>query len=168
MPEQAKCCFPPVVDAHTRVLILGSLPGDASLQAAQYYAHPRNQFWRLLEQVLQQPLLELPYPQRLGCLQEQGIGLWDVVAQAQRPGSLDADIRAASHNDLTALCASLPQLQALAFNGATAARIGLKQVHGHARLLQVLTLPSSSPAHTMSFAQKLEQWLPLRHVLNVR
>lgn len=165
MTDVAKTCFPPVVDAHTRLLILGSLPGDASLQAAQYYAHPRNQFWRLLEQVLQQPLIALPYAQRLACLQARGVGLWDVVAQAQRQGSLDTAIRAASHNDLSTLCMGLPQLQALAFNGATAARIGSKQLHGQAALLQCLTLPSSSPAHTMPFAQKLEKWLPLRSVL---
>lgn len=165
MAELAKTCFPPVVDAHTRLLILGSLPGDVSLQAAQYYAHPRNQFWRLLEQVLQQPLIALPYAQRLCCLQARGIGLWDVVAQAQRQGSLDTAIRAASHNDLTTLCMGLPQLQALAFNGATAARIGSKQLQGEASLLQLLTLPSSSPAHTMPFEQKLIQWLPLRSVL---
>ncbi|NWK79933.1 DNA-deoxyinosine glycosylase [Aquitalea sp. LB_tupeE] len=165
MTELAKTCFPPVVDARTRLLILGSLPGDASLQAAQYYAHPRNQFWRLLEQVLQQPLMALPYAQRLACLQARGVGLWDVVAQAQRQGSLDTAIRAASHNDLTTLCKDLPQLQALAFNGATAARIGSKQLLGDASLLRLLTLPSSSPAHTMPFEQKLTQWLQLRHVL---
>ncbi|WP_239688587.1 DNA-deoxyinosine glycosylase [Aquitalea magnusonii] len=106
MSDSAKSCFPPVVNAQTRLLILGSLPGDASLRAAQYYAHPRNQFWRLLGELLDDDLPGLDYPSRLAALQQHGIGLWDVVAQARRPGSLDAAIRDLSPNDLPALCAS--------------------------------------------------------------
>lgn len=116
-------CFAPVVNADTRVLILGSLPGVASLAAQQYYAHPRNQFWPLLATVLGQPgLPALDYPQRLAHLQAHGVGLWDVVAQAQRRGSLDTAIRAAQRNDLARLVASLPALRLVAFNGATAPR----------------------------------------------
>lgn len=165
MPDIAKSCFPPVVDAHTRLLILGSLPGDASLQAAQYYAHPRNQFWRLLGEVAGQNLAVLPYAQRLSAMQSHGIGLWDVVAEARRKGSLDTAIRAASANDLTTLCAGLPGLQVIAFNGATAAGIGRRQLLALAGRLQLLDLPSSSPAYTMAYASKLAQWMQLAALL---
>ncbi|BBF85577.1 G:T/U mismatch-specific uracil/thymine DNA-glycosylase [Aquitalea magnusonii] len=166
MSDSAKSCFPAVVNPQTRLLILGSLPGDASLQAAQYYAHPRNQFWRLLGEVLGLDLPAMPYLQRLSAMQAQGVGLWDVVAEAQRRGSLDTAIRAASANDLTALCHGLPRLQAVAFNGATAAGIGRRQLAGLAGRLQLFNLPSSSPAHTMAYASKLAQWLPLREALH--
>lgn len=165
MPDVAKTCFSPVVDAHTRLLILGSLPGDASLQAAQYYAHPRNQFWRLLGEVTGQNLAVLPYAQRLSAMQLHGIGLWDVVAEARRKGSLDTAIRAASANDLTTLCAGLPGLQVIAFNGATAAGIGRRQLLALAGRLQLLDLPSSSPAYTMAYASKLAQWMQLATLL---
>ena len=85
--------FAPVVDAHTRLLILGSLPGDASLAAGQYYAHPRNGFWRLTGGVIGRDLVDLAYPQRLAALQAAGIGLWDVITTAHRTGSLDTAIR---------------------------------------------------------------------------
>ena len=101
-------CFAPVVNANTQVLILGSLPGAASLAAQQYYAHPRNRFWPLLAAVLKQPdLPALAYPARLQALLAAGVGLWDVVAQAQRRGSLDANIRDAQANPLPALIAQL-------------------------------------------------------------
>lgn len=165
MSDAAKSCFPPVVNGQTRLLILGSLPGDASLQAVQYYAHPRNQFWRLLGELLGCELVALDYPARLATLQQHGIGLWDVVAQAQRQGSLDAAIRGVSPNDLPALCASLPALRAIAFNGSTAAAIGRKQLAVMTRLPVLFDLPSSSPAYTLSYSAKLTQWLALRAAL---
>ncbi len=88
-----KVAFAPVVDAETRLLILGSLPGDASLKAAQYYAHPRNGFWPLIGGVLGEGLAALPYDERLQRLKARGVGLWDVIASAERSGSLDAAIR---------------------------------------------------------------------------
>lgn len=165
MSDIAKSCFPPVVDQYTRLLILGSLPGDASLQAAQYYAHPRNQFWHLLSAVTGQDLAALPYAQRLSAMQSHGVGLWDVVAEARRKGSLDTAIRAASANDLATLCAGLPCLQAIAFNGATAAGIGRRQLSDLIGQLQLIDLPSSSPAHTMAYASKLTQWIKLASLL---
>lgn len=153
-------CFAPVVNADTQVLILGSLPGAASLAAQQYYAHPRNQFWPLLAAVLKQPdLPALAYPARLQALLAAGIGLWDVVAQAQRRGSLDANIRDAQANPLPALIAQLPRLHTVAFNGATAARAAVQLTPYH--WLRVLPLPSSSPAHTLAFADKLAAWQAL-------
>jgi TDG/mug DNA glycosylase family protein len=154
-------CFPPVVRTDTRLLILGSLPGAMSLAAGRYYANPRNQFWHLVSAVMGQPLAPLDYEARLATLLEAGVGLWDTVAEAVRPGSLDADIRLHAASDLRGLVAGLPELRAVAFNGGTAARIGRRQLGAPDRLT-LIDLPSSSPAYTLPLAQKRERWLALR------
>lgn len=151
-----KHAFSPVVDADACLLILGSLPGDASLKAAQYYAHPRNAFWRLTGGVIGRDLAALPYVDRLDALKAAHIGLWDVIAGAERQGSLDGAIRNAEAADLINLIAGLPDLQAVAFNGKTAARIGRLSLVGTSLLL--LDLPSSSPAFTLPFADKATAW----------
>jgi hypoxanthine-DNA glycosylase len=156
-------CFPPVARPDTKLLILGSLPGVQSLAAGRYYAHPQNQFWRLIGAVIGVDLAGLPYDARLEALLERRVGLWDTVASARRPGSLDADIRLHAASDLAGLVATLPQLGAIGFNGATSARIGRKQLG--ATSLALLDLPSSSPAYTLPFPAKLERWLALRHYL---
>lgn len=102
--------FPPVVAADTHTLILGSFPGEASLAATQYYAHPRNQFWRLLGAVLDEPFAELAYEERLRRLLSHGIGVWDVLAACHREGSLDAAIRNAQPNDFASLREHSPKL----------------------------------------------------------
>jgi hypoxanthine-DNA glycosylase len=151
-----KAGFPAVVDANTRVLILGSLPGEASLAVQQYYGNPRNAFWRLMEGVLDTPLVPLAYEDRLAALRSRGVGLWDVIAQAERPGSLDAAIRDPAANDLIALIDTLSNLRGVAFNGATAARLGGRLIGDR---IPTLALPSSSPAHAArTFAQKAEAW----------
>lgn len=156
-----KTGFAPVVDANTRLLILGSLPGDASLKAGQYYGHPQNAFWRLVGGVVGHDLAALPYDERLEALKAAYVGLWDVIAGAERRGSLDADIRNAEAADLRQLIADLPALRAVAFNGATAVRIGRRSLAG-VEGLSLIDLPSSSPAHaTRSFAQKAEIWAAL-------
>ena len=160
-----KRSFPAVVDVRTRILILGSLPGEASLARGQYYAHPQNQFWSLLGTVIGAELRALDYGNRLEALLSHRIGLWDVVAEARRDGSLDGNIRDHAPNDLAALVAKLPDLRAIGFNGGTAARIGSRQLGGIARPPTLLPLPSSSPAHTRPFGEKLEDWLKLRTYL---
>lgn len=151
--------FPPVVDDRTRVLILGSLPGEASLAAGRYYAHPRNLFWRLLGAALGIDLEALAYEDRLTALLARGVGLWDTVASARREGSLDAAIRDAEEADLGNLVASLPKLRAVAFNGATAARIGLRRLAPDGDRLALLALPSSSPANAaVPYAARLDAW----------
>ncbi|BEV71039.1 DNA-deoxyinosine glycosylase [Paludibacterium sp. THUN1379] len=155
-------CFPPRVNADTRVLLLGSLPGKASLAAGRYYAHPRNQFWRLLGDLLELPLISLPYEARIDQLLAAGIGLWDVVGAAVRKGSLDADLRQVQYNDLTSLLGQLPALVAVGFNGQTAARaMPVLAASG----LALLALPSSSPAYTLSYDKKLAQWCEIRRYL---
>src|SRR3954470_14701487 len=103
-----KRSFPPPIFPETRLLVLGSLPGDRSLAAQRYYAHPQNQFWRLMSGVIGRDLVALDYEARLAALSAAQIGLWDVVASARREGSTDAAIRDHVGNDLPALAASLP------------------------------------------------------------
>lgn len=155
-----KASFPPVADERTRLLLLGSLPGEASLRAARYYAHPQNHFWLLVGALIDRDLAALPYQDRLAALREAGIGLWDVVADAARSGSLDGAIRDHRPNDLAELIESLPSLQAIGFNGATASRIGRRLIPATARLT-LIDLPSSSPAYTIGLAAKRERWLPM-------
>lgn len=159
-----KAAFDPVVDANTRLLILGSLPGDTSLAAAQYYAHPRNAFWRLAGGVIGRDLVGLSYPDRLSTLMAAGVGLWDVVASAERRGSLDAAIRNPEAADLDRLVDGLPALRAVAFNGAAAARFGRRRLTPRPHVA-LIDLPSSSPAHARPLAEKQMGWSPLAIVL---
>jgi TDG/mug DNA glycosylase family protein len=155
-------CFPPVTRPDTRLLVLGSLPGAVSLAKQRYYAHPQNQFWRLIGAVIEQDLIPLPYGERLEALLAAGVGLWDTVAAATREGSLDADIRLHEASDLAALAATLPNLKAIGFNGGASARIGRKQLAASDRFA-LIDLPSSSPAYaSLSFERKREAWLALR------
>jgi double-stranded uracil-DNA glycosylase len=157
-------CFPPVTSSDTRLLVLGSLPGAVSLARQRYYAHPQNQFWRLMEAVIGQALVALDYEARLEALLDAGVGLWDTVAKATREGSLDTNIRLHEASDLAALVERLPRLRAIAFNGGTSARIGRRELAGMTGFALV-DLPSSSPAYTLPFAAKREAWLELRDYL---
>ncbi|TRW14911.1 DNA-deoxyinosine glycosylase [Glacieibacterium frigidum] len=160
-----KASFGAVTDARTQVLILGSLPGERSLAAREYYAHPQNRFWELVGAVIDRDLRALAYAERLAALGAAGIGLWDTVATARRTGSLDSAIRDAAANDLASLVATLPALRAVAFNGATAARIGRAQLPP-APPFALVDLPSSSPAHArMSFDAKRDRWRVLAGLL---
>ena len=156
-----KRSFPPVVNSETRLLVLGSLPGEESLARARYYAHPRNQFWLLMSDVIGCDLTKLDYPDRLDALLAARVGLWDVVESASRRGSLDAQIRDHRPNRLIEVAAALPKLAAIGFNGGTAARIGRKQLAAR-NDLKLIDLPSSSPAFTLSLAEKRLRWRILR------
>ncbi|KQQ47416.1 DNA-deoxyinosine glycosylase [Duganella sp. Leaf126] len=162
---ERKQCFPPVVDANTRLLVLGSLPGEQSLAHAQYYAHKQNRFWMLISAVIGEDLVPLPYDQRLQTLLRHGVGLWDVVAEAHRHGSLDSAIRQRDDNDLPALLARHPAITAIAFNGGTAYKLGLKVLGEHATRYRIAALPSSSPAYTLAYGEKLARWSQLKDLL---
>ena len=153
-----KHSFPPVVDPEIRLLVLGSLPGERSLAERRYYAHPQNQFWRLISSAAGCDLTALPYEERLSALLAAHIGLWDVVASATRTGSSDATIRDIEGHDIAALAATLPHLRAIAFNGGTALRQGLRQMGPTAERYTIVALPSSSPLHTVGLAAKLPAW----------
>lgn len=153
-----------VVADDARLLILGSLPGDASLKAQQYYAHPQNGFWRLTGGLVGRDLGALPYSDRLEALKVSGVGLWDVIASAERSGSLDAAIRTPQAADLRGLIEGLPLLQAVAFNGATAAKLGRRVLAGIDGI-GLIDLPSSSPAHARPLSEKAQAWSILQRYL---
>ena len=149
--------MPPAGSSDARLLILGSLPGEASLRAQRYYAHPQNQFWHLLGSAIGEELAALNYDERLVRLAARGIALWDVVGEAHRPGSLDSAIRGVTPNRLAEFVATHPRLEAVAFNGKTAARLGRIALAGSGDV-RLIDLPSSSPAYTIPFADKLLLW----------
>ena len=149
--------LPPIARSDARLFILGSLPGDASLMAKRYYAHPTNQFWRLVGHAIGETLELLAYEARLHHLARRRIGLWDVIASASRPGSLDQAIRSAEHNALDRLRSDFPGVRAIAFNGAAASTAGRKLL-GAAGDVTLIDLPSSSAANTRPFAEKAAAW----------
>jgi TDG/mug DNA glycosylase family protein len=153
-----KVGLPPVACSDARLFVLGSLPGDASLAARRYYAHPTNQFWRLLGVAIGEELQPFPYDQRLKRLAERRVGLWDVIASAARRGSLDQAIRLAEHNQIEHLLHDFPHLRAIAFNGSTAAAAGRKLIGEPPPNVSLIDLPSSSAANTKSFAEKAAAW----------
>lgn len=159
--------LPPQLDTHCRVLVLGSMPGMESLQQARYYAHPRNRFWPVMAQLCGFDATQ-DYAQRLHDLQRAGVGLWDVIGQCERAGSLDASIVRGSEvpNPLHTLIPELPMLQAIACNGAAAHAAFQRWIRPalplSAAALPVLALPSTSPANAAwSLPRLLEAWGPL-------
>jgi len=160
-----KVGLPPIARPDARLFVLGSLPGDASLAARQYYAHPTNQFWRLLSAAIGEELQSLTYKERLERLGERRIGLWDVIASASRPGSLDQAIRLAEHNQVEHLLRDYPELRAIAFNGITAAAVGRRLIGNSTAPVELVDLPSSSAANTTPLAEKSTAWARLREFL---
>jgi hypoxanthine-DNA glycosylase len=156
-----KSGLPPIARSDARLFVLGSLPGDASLAARRYYAHPSNQFWRLLGSAIGEELQLLTYERRLERLGEQRVGLWDVIASASRSGSLDQAIREAEHNRIAHLLTDFAELRAIAFNGSTAASVGRKLIGDPPPHLTLIDLPSSSAANTRLFEEKARAWAVL-------
>jgi len=146
----------PILSPNTRVLVLGSFPGVASLRAQQYYGHPQNHFWKILGALWALPLPAMDYAGRVAALREHGLGVWDVYGACEREGSLDADILNAELNDFSMVLRQCPQLEAIAHNGGESFR--------HARHTEklgvpVYRLPSTSPANaSWSFDRKLAAW----------
>jgi hypoxanthine-DNA glycosylase len=146
----------PVITKSSHLVILGSFPGAASLQAQQYYGHPRNHFWPLLSAIWKIELTNMDYGKRIDEIRTRGLGLWDVYAACQREGSLDSNIQQAEPNDLASLRRRAPTLQLIAHNGGESAR---SMRHTAALGVPVLRLPSSSPANaSWSFERKLAAW----------
>lgn len=165
IPAQRKAAFPPSIDRNTRLLILGSLPGDASIRQGEYYAHRGNGFWTLIGDVLGEDLRGTPYAMRLKRLGARGVGLWDVIESADRPGSLDSAIRGVELRDLSAFVERLPMLRAIGFNGKTAALHGRRQLGVHTGI-ELIDLPSSSGAYaSMSRDAKRQAWMTLADYL---
>jgi hypoxanthine-DNA glycosylase len=146
----------PVVSENTRLVVLGSFPGAASLAGQQYYGHPRNHFWPIVSAIWRVDLVQRPYAVRIAEITARGLGLWDVYAACRREGSLDSAIREAEPNDLAQLQRLAPGLRAVAHNGGESARA----MKATAALgVAVLRLPSTSPANaSWSFERKLAAW----------
>ena len=151
--------FSPIVNDQTDILILGSMPGVVSLEQHQYYAHPRNHFWKIIFDLHHAPL-EMDYDRRIAFACSKGIGLWDVLGECVREGSLDSNIQDAVPNDFATLFEAYPRITHLMFNGAKAYDVFMRQVASHLHLdsMMLHKLPSTSPANTISYARKLEAW----------
>jgi hypoxanthine-DNA glycosylase len=164
-PAPRRRGLPPVIAADARVLILGSFPSEASLAARQYYAHPRNHFWPILGDVLDEPLADLRYDDRLSRVRAHRVAIWDTIVACERAGSLDAAIRNAERGEIARVRRVARGLQAVCFNGNTAARA---QPAWAAAGYATLVLPSTSPAYTRPMAEKLAAWRRLRRFLEER
>jgi hypoxanthine-DNA glycosylase len=163
MRSTASRGFVPVIDEGARVLILGSLPGQRSLREQQYYAHPRNAFWRIMAEMLGFDV-GAPYAERCNILKNKGIALWDVLAASRRRGSLDAaiDVSSARANDFSGLLERHQEIKLICFNGQKSRQLFARLVSlkvASAQDIKLVTLPSSSPAYAaMHFEDKLTHW----------
>lgn len=151
--------FPPISAPDARILVLGSMPGAASLAAGQYYAHPHNVFWRIMGELVGASR-DLPYQERTEVLRAHGIAVWDVLKSCVRPGSLDSNIRDEVPNDFARFFADHPQLSHIGLNGGKAAASFKKHAARHCPEHVIVTvLPSTSPAHAArTFAEKCALW----------
>ena len=156
--------FPPVIGANPHTLILGSMPGSRSIDAGEYYAHPRNAFWGIME-AMDIVRAGQAYVDRLRNLEVEGIALWDVLHSCDRAGSLDSSIRAASEagNDICGLLDEHPSARRILLNGAKAEQAFERHIRPtldprHPERILVIRVPSTSPAHAIPFAEKLRAW----------
>ncbi|MCZ8130177.1 MAG: DNA-deoxyinosine glycosylase [Steroidobacteraceae bacterium] len=163
-PPEISVGFPPIARRDARVLVLGSLPGRMSLEYRQYYAQPRNAFWRIVEALFGIPF-DAPYAKRTHELARRGVALWDTCAAAHRPGSLDSEIRldTVQPNDFAGFYATHRRIARVCFNGAKSAelyrRLVLPSLPAPWRDLPHVALPSTSPANAgTDFARKLAAW----------
>ncbi|MEH3129774.1 MAG: DNA-deoxyinosine glycosylase [Mycolicibacterium neoaurum] len=148
----------PIIGAHPTVLVLGNMPSVLSLEHRQYYGNPRNAFWRICADIYGLDPAA-PYPQRVAALTGHGVAVWDVLKSCRRVGSLDSAIEPASMvaNDIGALLSEHPGICRLVFNGKAAER-NYRRLVTDAPDLPIVQLPSTSPAHTMGYAEKLRHW----------
>lgn len=158
-------CFPAVADEQTTRMIIGSMPGVASLNAGQYYAHPRNAFWKIAAELFGAAYSFESYDAKLSLLLENGVGLWDVFASCDRDGSLDSDIRNAVANDFESFLKFHPKITALYFNGNKAYQSFMTAFKNKAfvQKLTLVPLPSTSPANArLTFADKIKAWKAIK------
>jgi hypoxanthine-DNA glycosylase len=158
--------FPPIIDDNSRVLILGSMPGEVSLQKQQYYAHPQNRFWTFVYGIFAaQP--DNDYPAKKAFLLSHHIALWDVVESCQRSGSLDSKIINPTNNDFNRLLIQYPAIKTILFNGRKAAQLFSKYAYEIQKPeIQLIILPSSSPANaSINQKEKLAAWLKIKELL---
>lgn len=148
-------CFKPIINKNTKILILGSFPGVKSLSARQYYAHPQNQFWKILSDILEINLVSMSYKEKVKALLKNGIGLWDMVNSCSRKGSSDTSIRNSRLNDIESIIEKYPNIQVIFFNGHASQKLFIKSgcVYSNNRYLS-----STSPAYTAGYQNKKKRW----------
>lgn len=158
MIETTKYAFAPLINQDSEVLILGTLPGEDSLRFQEYYGHKRNQFWRIIGELFGHPLVELDYAERCSQLLSYRLALWDTLKAAKRQGSLDSNIREPVYNDIPYLLRQYPNIHTVCFNGKQAGKFFQQHIPSISPSIMLYTLPSTSPAYTLAYAVKLQQW----------
>lgn len=149
--------FPPIVNASTKILILGTMPGEISLAKQEYYGNKNNQFWKIIFQLFATIPVSEVYSDKTQLLQKNQIGLWDVLEKCERKGSLDSQIKNQIENDLLQLLKDFPEINTILFNGMQSHNYFLKKF-GAIEGITLQVLPSTSPANTQSFDEKLRIW----------
>ena len=150
--------LPPLVDEQSKILILGSFPSPLSLKQREYYGNPRNHFWMIMAELLQEKF-PTDYERKTQMLLKHGVALWDVIATCQRRGAADVEIEEPTINELESLVRAHRQLQAVFFNGRTAEKIF--RMHYEEFPLPCAYLPSTSPAHARHWSAKIPAWQPI-------
>lgn len=152
-----KIAFPPIVNQQTRLLMLGTMPGKESLRRQEYYGHPRNQFWKLLFTMYNEPFMS-DYRNRVAFCLEKGIGIWDVLQSCEGEGSLDSNIEEEEANDFVLFFQEYPYIEYVCFTSQKAEHFYKKYV-GFDSSHRFIILPSPSPANArMSFSEKAVEW----------
>ncbi len=149
--------FPPFVNSKTKIIILGTMPGIASLEKQEYYAHKRNHFWRIMHTLLEKIPVSENFEEKIQLLQSHNIGLWDVLQYCERKGSLDIHIKNQKENDFESLFQKYPSIDKIVFNGKESHRYFTKKF-GQIKGITYHVMPSTSPANTMTFENKLKIW----------
>ena len=149
--------FLPYIDHNTRILILGTIPGVQSLEKHEYYAHPRNHFWKIMYTLFNSLPIDDAFSKKINLLQEHAIGLWDVLENCERKGSLDVHIKNQKENDFISLFEQYPQINTIIFNGKESHKYFFKKF-GQIKGITYYVMPSTSPANTMSFDKKFALW----------
>lgn len=149
--------FPAFIDSNTKILILGTMPGIASLTKQEYYANPRNHFWRIMYTLFDTLPVSDSFEEKIQLLQKNKIGLWDVLENCERKGSLDIYIKNHKENDFEMLFKQYPTIHTIVFNGKESHKYFIKKF-GEIEGITYYVMPSTSPANTMSFENKLKIW----------
>lgn len=155
--------FPPIIDKNSKILILGSIPGVNSLEKQEYYGHPQNKFWKIIFELFNEEFTE-NYTDKINVLTKNHISLWDVLDSCERKGSLDSEIKNEEANPILALLEKHEKISGIFCNGGKSFKT-LQQILGKNFKIPIILLPSTSPLHTISFAEKLEKWKIIKNYL---
>lgn len=155
--------FPPVISKDSNILILGSVPGIKSLEMQEYYAHPQNKFWRILFELFNEDYTT-DYAEKIDLLKKNKIAVWDVIDSCERKGSLDNEIKNENHHNILQLLDDFPSIKVIFCNGQKSFKT-LGKILPDDPKIPVFVLPSTSPAYTISYQQKLKDWSALKSFL---